>query len=883
MYSHLVTFFRRYYKEGDFISLRRYKEGVYAIPYEGEEVKLHWANADQYYVKSAEHFRDYTFLLPDGRRVHFKLVEASTETDNNRAQNGNDRRFILADEESVAEQDGELVVRFEYRPDPDGRKRDEVNAESVERVLADPAAADWKAALAHDVRPDGAKEPLARLGKHLNTYTAKNEFDYFIHKHLGDFLSRELDFYLKNEVMHLDDIDQDGKSAPDVERYLDKLRAIRRVGHRIIDFLAQLEDFQKRLWLKKKFVVETHWCVTLDRVPEELYEEIAASNRQRDEWARLFAINEITGDAVTRGYSEPLEVEFLRSNPYLVVDTSLFTPAFAERILANIEDLDGSTDGLLVHSENFQTLNLLNARYRNGVQCLYIDPPYNTGTGDFAYKDQYLHSSWLTMMQDRIEAARPLMTTPGFLFVSLDENEASRFDVLSTQLFGVANRKADFIWNSRKSKQNDIDVSLSHNHTFTYTSEPGKQQLIGAAVDPSGFSNPDDHPRGPWKPVPLDAPGIRENSSFYPIVNPATGEAHYPPQGRHWSFLEDALDEKLRNGDIYFGREGRGRPQGRLFYEDVKEDRRSLGTIWDDVGTATDGTKELERMMGSKGFSTIKPLGLLRQVVQAGASEDSVVMDYFAGSGTTAHAAIEVNREDGGGRKYILVEVGEYFDTVMKPRVLKAVYSRDWKDGKPVSREGVSQLIKVVRLESYEDTLNNLKVRRTEQQQSLLDAHDGLRNEYMLRYWLDVETRGSASLLGIKQFDAPWSYVLNVARGSAAETRPVTVDLVETFNYLIGLRVRHVDGIRGVTMVQGALPSGETALVIWRKVADMPSEELDRFLFSQRINPRDMEFDVIYVNGDNHLENTRRPDETWKVRLIEEEFLRLMFETADRA
>ena len=136
----------------------------------------------------------------------------------------------------------------------------------------------------------------------------------------------------------------------------------------------------------------------------------------------------------------------------------------------------------------------------------------------------------------------------------------------------------------------------------------------------------------------------------------------------------------------------------------------------------------------------------------------------------------------------------------------------------------------------------------------------------MLRYWLDVETRGSASLLDIERFDDPWNYTLKIAQGSAAETRPVTVDLVETFNYLIGLRVRHVDVIRGVTMVQGTLPSGEKALVIWRKVADMQSEELDRFLFSQSINPRDMEFDVIYVNGDNHLENTRRPDETWKVR-----------------
>ena len=427
VYSHLVTFFRRYYKEGDFISLRRYKEGVYAIPYEGEEVKLHWANADQYYVKSAEHFRDYTFLLPDGRRVHFKLVEASTETNNNRAQSGNDRRFILAAEESVAEQDRELVVRFEYRPDPDGRKRDEVNAESVQRILDDPAAATWQVGLGRDVRPDGAKEALSVLRRHLNTYTAKNEFDYFIHKDLGGFLRRELDFYLKNEVMHLDDIDQDGKSAPDVERYLDKLRASRRVGHKIIDFLAQLEDFQKQLWLKKKFVVETSWCVTLDRVPVELYEEIAANDRQREEWLSLFAIDE------RKGYSDRLDPSFLHANQHLVVDTSLFSRDFRDRWLASIDDLEESTDGVLVFGDNSQALSLLESRYRGRVQCAYIDPPFNTGTEDFAYKDGYQRSSWLAMIDSRVEAMAPLLSTDGTFYAHIDYDEKERLRLLLDQ------------------------------------------------------------------------------------------------------------------------------------------------------------------------------------------------------------------------------------------------------------------------------------------------------------------------------------------------------------------------------------------------------------------------------------------------------------------
>ena len=904
VYSHLVTFFRRYYKEGDFISQRRYKEGVYAIPYEGEEVKLHWANADQYYVKSAEHFRDYTFLLTDGRRVHFKLVEASTETNNNRAQSGNDRRFILSAEEPVTDEDGELVVRFEYVPDPDGHTRDEVNVESAQRILDDPAAAAWQVALARGTRTADAKEALSVLRKHLNAYTAKNEFDYFIHKDLGDFLRRELDFYLKNEVMHLDDIDQDGKSAPDVERYLDKLRAIRRVGHKIIEFLAQLEDFQKRLWLKKKFVVETHWCVTLDRVPEELYEEIAANDRQREEWVHFFAIDQITGDMVAPGYSEPLTEAFLQANQHLVVDTSFFDHDFVERLLAGIEDLDESTDGLLLHGENFQALNLLDRRYRDQIDTIYIDPPYNSPSTRILYKNDYEHSSWLSLIRDRLEWSSSLAAVKAPHVIAIDENEAFPFALVLRDMWPAADVSAVSIVHNPRGVQGD---NFKYSHEYCFFVIPESTKLV----------RPRPVPESEWEYTPLRNWGGESDradggpNTFYPILIGGTdilgvGDAadeHWHPPGAQVE-REDGtvevwpVDSKGREKKWRYARENVARmlerQPGRLRVEMVQgKPQVRIAKVTDDPKTVwlgpqydagTHGTRLLTSMLGvSAQFTYPKSLHQVKECIDVVSGEDAVILDYFAGSGTTAHAVINLNRDDSGKRKYIVVEVEDYFDAVLKPRVLKAVYSKDWRDGKPVSREGVSQLIKVIRLESYEDALNNLDVRRTEQQQSLLDAHDGLREEYMLRYWLDVETRGSASLLDIERFDDPWSYTLNVARASAAETRPATVDLVETFNYLIGLRVRHVDVIRGVTMVQGTLPSGEKALVIWRKVADMPSEELDRFLFSQSINPRDMEFGVIYVNGDNHLENTRRPDETWKVRLIEEAFLRLMFETADRA
>lgn len=797
VYSHLITFFRRYYKEGDFISQRRYKEGVYAIPYEGEEVKLHWANADQYYVKSAEHFRDYTFLLSDGHRVHFKLVEASTETDNNRAQNGNDRRFILADNESVTEQDGELVVRFEYRSDVESRKRDDVNAEAAQRILNDPAAAAWQLALGRDVRPDGAKEALSVLRRHLNVYTAKNEFDYFIHKDLRGFLRRELDFYVKNEVMHLDDIDQDGMSVPDVERYLDKLRAIRRIGHKIIDFLAQLEDFQKRLWLKKRFVVETSWCVTLDRVPEELYAEIAENDRQREEWLSLFAINELDG------YSERLEPAFLRANPHLVVDTSLFSRDFCDRWLASIDDLDDLTDGVLVSGDNSQALGLLASRFRGCVQCAYIDPPFNTGTDDFAYKDGYQESSWLAMIDSRVAAMIPLLTTDGTFYAHIDYKEKERLRLLLDQHLTYI---TEVIWrigwiSGYKSSANKWIRNHDTIYQYARTTEPFFQKEY--IPYPEGYTRRD---------------GSAPTGQGYPIEDT-------------WNCNE--LDSLNSIQIMSFSKE--------------KVGDQSL---------------------------TQKNENLLARMIKASTRTGDVVLDFFLGSGTTTAAAQKL------GRRWLGIESGSQFDNYIVPRMKRVLWGEPYGISEEVNWAG-GGLFKVIRLESYEDALSNLEVDRTEEQQSLLDAQDDLREEYTLRYWLDVETRASPSLLNIKQFDDPWSYTLKIAPASAAERRPVTVDLVETFNYLIGLRVKHVDVGGEVTMVQGTVPSGERVLVIWRKVAEMPSDELNRFLFSQGTNPRDVEFDVVYVNGDNHLENARGPDETWKVRLIEDEFRRLMFETAD--
>ena len=472
IFSDLYDFFRRYYSEGDYLSLRRYKEGVYAIPYEGEEVKLHWANADQYYIKTSEYFRDYTFRLPDRRRVHFKLTSADTEQNNNKASNGEKRVFMLCEDDFIAEEDEELVIRFEYRIDPQKRSQSDLNQEAAERILATSDLQSWILALAKP-RPTDSNANRTLLDKYLADYTSRNTFDYFIHKDLGTFLRRELDFFIKNEIMHLDDIEH--ASAPRAESYLAKIKALRRVAKKVIDFLEQLENFQKKLWLKKKFVIETNYCVTLDRVPEELYPEIAANDAQREEWVRLFTINEINGDLIEKQYSIPLTTEFLQQNQFLLIDTQFFDDDFKSRLLSSFGNLDAAIDGTLINSENFQALSLIAEKHRESAKCIYIDPPYNTGPSEIIYKNAYRDSSWLSLMENRIKISQSLLRNDAVYCIAIDDYELAHLCELVDDMFPQHERSVVIVNHHPQGSGGD---NISRTHEYAIFLTPSNQDIL---------------------------------------------------------------------------------------------------------------------------------------------------------------------------------------------------------------------------------------------------------------------------------------------------------------------------------------------------------------------------------------------------------------------
>jgi adenine-specific DNA-methyltransferase len=895
VYSALFNFFRRYYNKGDFISQRRYKEGVYAIPYEGEEVKLHWANHDQYYIKTSEYLRDYTFKLSSGKLAHFKLVEADTEKDNRKEADDKKRRFILA-EEPLAIENGELAIHFEFRPDDEKRAQKKLNEQAVETIIGlreHVGEQTFKDALAElaVLAPNEKNINRTLLAKHLGDYTRRNTQDYFIHKDLGKFLRRELDFFIKNEIMHLDNIENE--TAPKVEQYLSKIKVIRNIAHKLIDFLAQIEEFQKKLWLKKKFVVETHYCVTLDRVPEELYPAIAKNDAQREEWVKLFAIDEIEGDMFAVAYSNPLTIEFLKANPFLLVDTIFFNAGFNYCLLASFKDLNEELDGLLIHSENFQVLNLIKARYRRKCDYIYIDPPYNTDSAPILYKNGYKDSSWLSLISDRVKVAKDFLSNKGTFTLTIDDFENANVQkVISQSLNDYDLYPIVIEYNHRGRSQNNFAVT----HEYALWAVPTGQDIITRKAEISEEIRRNLRRTGTASrraDSPTQFFGIEVNNETREIIRVTEALDIYADIPKHnnssttmvwpidddeverrWYYGKDRVRKEAKEGTVWAKRINK-RIQIH-YWQAGKQKRRKTVWVGSELDASTFGSELLNAMFFQSPFSYPKSIYAVNRCVKAASFHNSIqVMDFFAGSGSTGHAVININREDNGKRKYILVEMGQYFYTVTKPRIQKAIYSEDWKDGKPVSRKGSSHAFKYIKLESYEDTLNNLELKRTEEQGQALLGAEAFREDYLLSYMLDIESKDS--LLDIKIFETPFDYQLKIASSTVGETTPTKVDLVETFNYLIGLRVHTVRKVDGVVLVEGQTQQSKKVLVIWRNINELDNDKLKAF-FTEHFVEQQREFDIIYVNGDNTLANIRPKGATWQVHLIEKEFHFRMFE-----
>ena len=895
IYNHLYTFFSRYYEDGDFISKRRYSRSErYAIPYNGEEVHLHWANNDQYYIKSDEYFRNYDWKAPNKVAVHFRIKNADVEQNN---LIGDRRFFIPLVAETTWDTAGDVImIPFEYRPLSSqetkiyGSKnqQDKIIAEAIpnfNELMKGNARA--MAALEGKHRRNG-NDSASHLEYHLRQYVRRNNSDFFIHKHLPAFLIRELDFYLKNEVLNLDNLVTAGQDI--TEGWFQQIRLTKAVGNQIIDFLAQIEGFQKMLWEKRKFITETQYCITMSNIHSAFYPDIVVNDTQWEEWEELFGL-----DISDRSSA------FLESYPTLILDTRHFCQKFVDKLLSHF-DLDNMTDGLLVHGENWQALNLIQEKYIGQIKCIHIDPPYNTQTSGFLYKNDFQHSSWLTMMQNRILAAIPMLHESGAFLSHIDENEYEVLHLLFNKI-GIPDG-GTIIWDKKNPMLGRKKIATQHEYVLWRTwnessvyirpknirailnkaeSIVSKYETVnekcrhefriwiknkkGLTGGERAYNNIDSNGRV-FQSVAMGAPEPRNDPKFHvPLTHPITmKECPVPSNG--WSRTPETLQELIAKDEVLFGKDETVQPRKKVYLS--AETGRQLSSV---IRNSSRGKNDVDKI--GLEFPYCHPLSLYEELFGAAASRSrDVVLDHFAGSGTTGHAIISLNQEDGGRRKFVLVEMGEHFETVLLPRIKKVTFTPEWKAGKPQhsdtknKAERSPRIVKYIRLESYEDALDSIEFEQTSEQMELTEAT----NEYLLKYMLKWETKGSETLLNVAKLASPFSYRLRVHVNGEKQER--AVDVAETFNYLLGLKVQKrevfADSGRRYLVYRGETRDrpGHRVVVIWRETEGWTDADFarDRDFVAQ--NSLSGNADAVYVNGDSAIPGAKPIEPVFKDRMF---------------
>ncbi|MFA6100325.1 MAG: site-specific DNA-methyltransferase [Patescibacteria group bacterium] len=378
------------------------------------------------------------------------------------------------------------------------------------------------------------------------------------------------------------------------------------------------------------------------------------------------------------------------------------------RLLKKVKSASvGNSQNLVIHGDNLEALKALMPFYIGKVKCIYIDPPYNTGNEGWVYNDKVnspkikkwlgkvvgrdsedlcRHDKWLCMMYPRVKLLKDLLSDDGAIFVSIDDVEQSNLRALLDCIFGEDNFVTNVIWEKNYSPRNDAKYfSASHDFILVYAKSKAKwtrNLLLRTEKQNKYYKFDDNNGRGLWRPDNVLVKTFSE-SGVFGIKNPNTGEVSYPPKGSCYRFSEERAKQLLKENKFYFGKDGKGKPQLKRYLSEVKQGVVPQ-TIWryEEVGHNQTGKNELNKLVDMNVFDSPKPVSLIKHILQIATDKNDLVLDSFAGSGTTGHAVLDLNKEDSGDRKFILVEMEDKVaKDVTAERVKRAIKQYDYKDG----------------------------------------------------------------------------------------------------------------------------------------------------------------------------------------------------------
>lgn len=795
IYNKLFTFFDSYLNETGtpfFIDTPIYKN-IYAKIYSNsKDTNLFYKTQNLYYVKSDIIFESLTLSDSKGKyNFYFDASEFKQNSDNNKSKTFFKLHSIGFDENDIKQITIKVSNQKDLFPKLSNIFKQNSNEFNEEFLKA--------------LDNNKIKINEEELKKIFRSYRKQNEIDFFIHKNAKAFLEEQFDLWMFNHLYKDSQIQQWNPNA------IKRMQEVRNIAYEIIYFIAKFEDELKAIWVKPKFAKNTEYVFSLDiiinkakdskKLLDLIFKDKNFKN-QIKEWKELNLIDENFNISSLQGKTEEIE-----KYKFIPIDTKYLSREVKFELLSSFDNLEELLNGELIKSDNFQALNTIIPKYQGKIDLIYIDPPYNSPSSEIIYKNNFKDSTWLSMMQNRLAIAKDFLSKSGILACAIDENEQENLGLLLSDIFSEYEKTCVSVCHNPKGIQGGF---IAQNNEFAYFLSPEKM-----------VSNNRPIPKDAWKYDHLrnwggESERNTAKNCFYPIYvkdseiigfgNVCADDFHpsanivrddgiievYPIDSngieRKWTYARQSVEsiwknlktEKDKNGTI-------------SIKKPIVEVR--FKTIWNDsTYIAGDyGSKILTNILPNNQFDFPKSIHTVKDSIYLASKEDSIILDFFGGSGTTAHAVLELNKE-GSNRKFVLVEMGEHFYSVIIPRIKKVAFSSEWKEGKLKENKQVNPIAIAFRyyeLESYEEALANceyvLKIGNDKKINSIPYNINDYYNENIDFYEEIIDYRKSRKL---------------IKKLNKAENKPITInmsaeyreefDIFQTIANIMNLKIKRL-------------------------------------------------------------------------------------------
>ena len=817
---------------------------------------------DKYYYKESPFFENLFIDLEDGFKLEFKLTfKESTKEGKEKKK----KYFVLENHLNPViynPSEKAITINFQYRQllkvELKGSKRffqktiKNLCYNSILNNIKDPT-------LLKVLKKMHRSNESDNLTYYLDLYYSKIDSDRFLYIHLGKYLKMNLKNYIQEQILPI--MFSTFENGKENEILKNNISSFEFISNEIIDVLVKIEEIKKNLFLKKKFVSNTNYGISLKNIPSKYHMEIIENTDQINQWRENLHLNYLMEDETC------LNMEFLKSTPFLVVDTKNFPMDFKFNLISDIPELNNSIQGTLIKSDNFQALNLFLKMHNNSIKCIYIDPPYNTGQ-NFLYNDSFEREVWLTMMKNRLILAKNFLNTDGIFFSSIDDNELAYYSILIEKIF--KKRLNTIIWH-KKTQPSFLSKELIPVTEYIIVAKKKNEpvKLMGGYGDLKKLTELINIGNsvcertlnkkkvlinsGNWSGTLTNGLYGKEKLKVELLNGPIQVKNGIPNKNlrlkTRFKWSQDRINLEIAKGGIIHIKNTKSlRPTIQRYYDKpiIKAPTTLLSKKINFLPTNTDANAELKNLFKISTFDYSKPTELIKYLIRAATyfEKDGTILDFFAGTGTTAQSTLELNSSDNGNRKYILIEKEDYFEKLLIPRIQKIMFSSKWKDGSPISNEGYNHIYKSIRLEQFSDCFWNIFLK--EKSNSHPDVSDR-----KIKYLIDWGNREFPISLNFKIFDDPFDYKIILTENGVLQEK--NVDLIETFNLLLGLTV--IDSKifsnqdRNYHIIFGYLNTIEkiNVLVIWRSTFELNLDEEVKFL-EKEIIPQFVA-DEIYING----------------------------------